>query len=183
MAQVCLLTGAPGTGKTTIIREVIARAGIKAGGFYTQELRVGGKRQGFNITTLDGQSAVLAHTDSPGPHRVGKYSVNVPILDTIGVTAIYKALDECDVVVIDEIGKMELFSPQFRKAVETAIGSDRKVLGTVMLRSFPFADKIKQHPGVRLIEVKRENRDRVLCEVLEWLTRIDEYNTETDRHR
>jgi nucleoside-triphosphatase len=183
MAHVCLLTGAPGTGKTTIIREAVARAHVKAGGFYTQEIRVGGKRQGFSITALNGQSAVLARIDSPGPHRVGKYGVNIIHLDTIGVTAIYQAFDECDVVIIDEIGKMELFSPQFKKAMETAIESDRKVLGTIILRPFPFADTIKQHPGVKLIEVKKENRERVLHEVLEWLTRTDENNTETNRHR
>jgi nucleoside-triphosphatase len=182
MAQVCLLTGVPGTGKTTIIREAIAKARVKAGGFYTQEIRVGGARQGFSIITLDGQSAVLARTNSPGPHRVGKYGINLTHLDTIGVPSIYRALDECDVVIVDEIGKMELFSLQFRKAVETAIESDRKVLGTIMFRSFPFADKIKQRPGVKLIEVKRENRDRVLYEVLEWLARTDENNAEINRH-
>lgn len=182
MAHVYLLTGSPGTGKTTIIREAIARARVSAGGFYTQEIRVGGKRQGFNITALNGKSAVLARINGPGPHRVGKYGVNVTQLDSIGVTAIYQALDECDVVIIDEIGKMELFSLQFKKAVETAIESDKKVLATIMLRSFPFADEIKQHPEVRLIEVKRENREMVLHEVLEWLAGIDENNNETNRH-
>ena len=121
MANACLLTGAPGTGKTTIIREAVARAHVKAGGFYTQEMRVGGKRQGFNIVTLDGQSTILAQTDNPGPHRVGKYSVNITHLDSVGVPAIYQAIDESDVVIVDEIGKMELFSLRFREAVETAI--------------------------------------------------------------
>jgi nucleoside-triphosphatase len=182
MARICLLMGLPGTGKTTIIRKAISQSRLNAGGFYTQEIRVAGKRQGFSIITLDGQSAILAHIDSPGSCRVSKYGVDITQLDTVGVAALYRAVDESDVVVIDEIGKMELFSPQFRKAVKAAMESGKKVLGTIMAAPASFTDNIKRLPGVEIIEVTRENRNQVLHEVLEWLNISDENHARTNRH-
>jgi nucleoside-triphosphatase len=182
MARVCLLTGLPGTGKTTIIRKAISQSHLRAGGFYTEEIRVAGKRQGFSIVTLDGQYAVLAHVDSPGPNRVSKYGVDILQLDTIGVAALYRAIDGDDVVVIDEIGKMELFSLQFRKAVQTALDSGKKVLGTIMSAPSSFTDNIKLHSAVEILNVTRENRNQVLREVLEWLNTSDENNAQINRH-
>ena len=169
MANVYLLTGSPGTGKTTVIRQAVARSKAKAGGFYTEEIRTGGARQGFRIVTLDGHDATLSHVDFPGRYRVSKYGVNVQNLDNVGVAAIDQAIEESDLIVIDEIGKMELFSPRFREAVLKAVDSGKKVLGTVMLSPNPFADDIKRHPNVKVIELTRANHYRVLTEILDWM--------------
>jgi nucleoside-triphosphatase len=169
MAHVYLLTGSPGTGKTTVIRQVIAGSEFKAGGFYTEEIRSGGTRQGFRIITLDGQDAVLAHVDSHSRYRVSKYGVDIQNLDSIGVAAINQAIEISDLIVIDEIGKMELFSPHFRQAVLKAIDSGKKVLGTVMLNPHHFADNIKHHPEVKVIQLTRANHDEVLREILDWI--------------
>ena len=169
MATVYLLTGAPGTGKTTLIREAIARIKASAGGFYTQEIRVGGERQGFKLATLQGQDAVLSHITFSSPHRVSKYGVDINSLDRIGVIALTQAIKENDIIVIDEIGKMELFSARFREVVLRAIESGKKVLGTIMLQPHPFTNQIKQHPQVKIIQVSRANHDRVLNELLDWL--------------
>ena len=169
MANVYLLTGSPGTGKTTVIRQAIARAEAKAGGFYTEEIRSGGTRLGFRVVTLDGQNAILAHVDNHSRYRVSKYGVDVQNLDNIGVAAINQAIAESDLIVIDEIGKMELFSSHFREAVLKAIDSGKKVLGTVMLSPHPFADDIKRHPGVKVIQLTRADHDRVLREILDWV--------------
>ena len=84
MAAVYLLTGSPGTGKTTLIRQAIAKSKVNAGGFYTEELRSNRIRQGFKIVTLDGQEAVLAHIEISSPYRVSKYGVDVEALEDIG---------------------------------------------------------------------------------------------------
>ena len=141
----------------------------KAGGFYTEEMRVGGVRQGFRIVTLDGESAILAHIDIKSPHRVSKYGVDVESLDRVGVSALRQAIQECDLVVIDEIGKMELFSPAFRESVLEAINSGKRVLGTIMLSPHPWADEIKRHPSVTLILLTMANRAQVLKQVAEWV--------------
>ena len=182
MARICLLTGLPGTGKTTIIRKAISQSRLSAGGFYTEEIRIAGKRQGFSMITLDGHRAILAHIDSPGPNRVSKYGVDIVQLDTVGVAALYRAIDGNDVVVIDEIGKMELFSLQFKKAVQAALDSDKKILGTIMSAPSPFTDTIKRHSAVEILNVTRENRNQVLLEVLEWLNLSDENHAQINRH-
>ena len=169
MKQACLLSGAPGAGKTTLIRQAIATVKERAGGFYTGEIRSQGVRQGFEIITLDGSSAILAHVDIQSPYQVSKYGVDTDNLDKVGVAALRRAIQECEVVVIDEIGKMELFSPAFREAVLEALGSGKKLLGTIMLSPHPWADQIKQDPRVKVLLVSRENHQQVLEELLRWL--------------
>lgn len=169
MKKVYLLTGEPGTGKTTLIRESIARLKVKAGGFYTEEIRQGRARQGFKIITLDGQETILAHVNIPTPYRVSKYGVDIENLEQVGVSALHRAIKEEDLIIIDEIGKMELFSPKFKDTVLQAINSGKKVLGTIMLSPNPFADEIKRHPQVKVLTVTRTNRKEVLGEVIKWL--------------
>ncbi|GAI48491.1 unnamed protein product, partial [marine sediment metagenome] len=81
MKRVLLLTGKPGTGKTALIKEAIAKTRIRAGGFYTEEIRSGGVRQGFRIITLDGQDGILAHINISSPYQVSKYRVDINSLN------------------------------------------------------------------------------------------------------
>ncbi|GAI18329.1 unnamed protein product, partial [marine sediment metagenome] len=91
MKRVLLLTGKPGTGKTALIKEAIVKTRIRAGGFYTEEIRSGGIRQGFRIITLDGQDGILAHINIPSPYQVSKYRVDINSLNEVGVSAIHQA--------------------------------------------------------------------------------------------
>jgi len=169
MKQAYLLTGRPGTGKTSLIKQAIAGMGSKAGGFYTEEIRSRGVRLGFKLVTLDGQSAILAHIDIHSPYRVSKYGVDIDSLDRIGVSALNQAAKKCNLVVVDEIGKMELFSANFREAVLRIIDSGKRVLGTIMLNSNPWADTIKLKPQVKVITLTQANYHQVLKDLLEWL--------------
>ena len=169
MKQVYLLTGRPGTGKTSLIKQVAAQMKGKAGGFYTEEIRTQGVREGFRLVTLDGEEVILAHVNIHSPYRVSKYGVDIDGLERVGVPTLYKAAQECDLVVIDEIGKMELFSANFREAVSRLIDSGKRVLGTIMLNPNPWTDAIKHQPQVNLITVTRANCQQVLVELLHWL--------------
>jgi nucleoside-triphosphatase len=169
MKRVLLLTGQPGAGKTAIIKQALDKTRVKAAGFYTEEIRTGGIRQGFRIVTLDGQEAILAHVGISSSHQVSKYRVDVDALDRVGVSALRRAVQEFDLVVIDEIGKMELLSSQFREAVTHALNSDKKVLGTIMFNPHPFADDVKRRPEVEILLVTRDNRIDVAEKVLNWL--------------
>lgn len=169
-----LLTGQPGTGKTSLIKQAIAGLKGKAGGFYTEEIKSQGARQGFRLVTLDGQTAVLAHLYFHSPHRVSKYGVDLESLDKIGVAAINQAVQECDLVVIDEIGKMELFSAKFREAVLGILKSQKRLLGTIMLSPNPCADAIKRQPQVNLVTVTRNNHQTVLEGLRAWLEALKE---------
>ncbi len=166
MGSVFLLTGRPGTGKTTVIRKTLLLLHLKAGGFYTQEIRQDNVRKGFQIITLDGEKAVLSHTELKTQARIGKYGVSLDTLNGIAVPAIYRAIETADLVVIDEIGRMELLSTAFREAVIKALGSGKKILASIMLNPHPFADRIKKRPGVKLIQITVENREAVERDLL-----------------
>jgi len=170
VSKTILLTGRPRVGKTTIIKEVVKRLPGRVGGFYTEEIRERGHRQGFRIVTLDRQEGILAHVNVKSRYRVSKYGVDLVSLERVGVTAIRHAIIASDCVVIDEIGKMELFSAAFKEAVLAAIESDKLVLGTIMLRSHPWADAVKAHPQVTLIKITEANRDMAVQLVLDFLS-------------
>ncbi len=158
MGQTYLLTGRPGVGKTTCLRTALAALAAPAGGFLTEEIREGGTRVGFRLVTLDGRRATLAHVARTGPPRVGKYGVNLGALERLGVAAIRAAIRAGRLVVVDEIGKMEMASPAFREAVEEALQGPAPVLGTILAAPHPWADRIKREPTVRLFEVTLANR-------------------------
>ncbi len=160
-----LLTGKPGCGKTTLIKQIIEELGLDAGGFYTLEIRRRGRREGFKIVTLDEKEGILAHVNIRSPYRVSKYGVDIENLEEIGVKSILDSLEKNKVIVIDEIGKMELFSEKFRNAVSAALDSQNKVLATIMLAANPFADEIKRRQDVKIFYLTPENRKRVKEEI------------------
>ena len=173
MKQVFLLTGKPGTGKTSLIKQVVAGVGERAGGFYTEEIRDQGVRLGFRLITLDGRSTTLAHVNIHSPYQVSKYGVDIAGLERVGVFTLRQAQEQCELVVVDEIGKMELFSESFRQAVLDLIESGKRVLGTIMLGPHPWADAVKHKMQVSLVTVTRDNHAQVLRELQEWLQIAD----------
>ena len=179
MKSAYLLTGRPGVGKTTLIKEVVARLSRACGGFYTEEIRVRGVREGFRIVALDGEAAILASVHICSSHRVSKYGVDVVALERVGVAALRTAMQEREVIVIDEIGKMELYSAGFREVVLEAIESGKPVMGTILLGPHPWADGIKRHPKVQLVYLTPANREQVRGQLLGWLGETGEKAIDT----
>lgn len=167
-----LLTGAPGVGKTTIVRQAVASFRGPAAGFYTEEVRQGGGRVGFDLVTLDGQRAPLARAGLSSPYRVGRYGVDITSLEGVGVPALRRAIGEGGLVVVDEIGKMELFAPGFRQVVAEALEAGNRILGTIMLGSHPWADGLKRDSRVQVLTLTRENRQGVTWRVAQWLEKV-----------
>ena len=159
MGTAVLLTGRPGCGKTSVIHRTLALIDRPVGGFYTREIRQAGQRLGFEIVSLDEQSAILAHVDLPGSQRVGKYGLDLAALESLGVAAVQQAIDQDQLVVIDEIGPMEMRSQRFREVVLAALDSRSTVLGTIVQRSTSFGDQVKRRSDVTLIDVLPSNRD------------------------
>jgi nucleoside-triphosphatase len=163
--QKVLLTGRPGCGKTTLIKRVVKKLARPAAGFYTEEIRKKGARVGFKIVTLDGKESPLAHVDFKTTERVGKYGLDLSALETVGIEALRTAVRARQLVVIDEIGPMEIRSPIFRDVVNEAFNSGAPILATITARSFPFTDAIKKRDDVTMIEVRRNNRDQLVSEL------------------
>ncbi|MCK4346710.1 MAG: NTPase [Bacteroidales bacterium] len=166
-----LLQGEPGVGKTTLLCNLASSISyLKIGGFYTRELREEGKRVGFRIDTYDNQSGILSHVKYTSGPRVGKYRVDVTAFEEIGVQALVKALEKADVILIDEIGKMELYSEKFKEVVLRCLDSPKPLVATVMSRSYPFVDQIKVRQDVELMRVTFENRNSIADQLIRKIT-------------
>jgi nucleoside-triphosphatase len=171
MGRTLLLTGRPGIGKTTVIRAVADQLGERAGGFYTEEIRSAGGRKGFRLVTLDGQEAVMAHVNlrGRGRPRVSRYGVDVAAIERIGVAALRRAIRKGQIVVVDEIGKMELFCGPFKDVVLQAMDGPYRVVATVMAKPNPWVDGLRAMPTVTIWEVTMENRKTLAELVIGWV--------------
>ena len=156
-----LVTGPPRSGKSTLIEKVVQRISRPATGFFTQELRETGRRVGFSITTLEGKTGVLAHQNIRSKSRVGKYGVNLEDLDQIAVPSMLPSTPD-QIVVVDEIGKMECFSRLFKETLLKVLSSDNLVIGSVAIKGDRFIQSIKRRDDVSLISITENTRDLAL---------------------
>ena len=154
-----LLTGKPRCGKTTMIIKMILHLKSDVGGFFTEDFYQGNQRMGFKITNLQGTEGILAKKGLKSRFRLRDYGINLKDLEEIGVAAIEEAVKTKQVVVIDEIGKMELFSENFRNATLKALNSKKKVLGTIQQSNLAFFKQIRARQDTAVLELKSNNRE------------------------
>ena len=133
--MIWLVTGPPGVGKSTLISKVVLRlksAGVIVGGCTTAEKKSGGARIGFEVRDLtSGRVGELASVNSKFGPRVGRYRVNLTDLATVGAAGVAAAASASEVIVIDEVGPMELVSPEFRRAVRKCVDTGKPMLAVV----------------------------------------------------
>ncbi|MEJ2688462.1 MAG: NTPase [Deltaproteobacteria bacterium] len=167
---VLLLTGAPGIGKTTVVKKVAAAlSDFNICGFYTEEIRVNGVRKGFELATFQGERWIMARADLPSDHRVGKYGVDVTAIDAAVRIALAEQR-EADLLLIDEIGKMECLSDLFVQRVSSLLASDKRVVvATVAQAGGGFIAEVKKLPGVTLWQITMRNRDGIPAKVISWV--------------
>ena len=160
------MTGPSGIGKTNILRRTVKEfksRNYKIGGMFCREVREGGIRVGFEIKDIStGQRGWLAHVTQPTGPTIGKYHVNLTDLDIIGTGAILDAIRNADILAIDEIGPMELFSTAFTKALIKAVESRKPIVGTIHYRlSNSLVDSIRSREDTEIIKVKYDNRENL----------------------
>jgi len=168
-----LLAGPPRCGKTTVVKRVVDTFPGRAAGFYTREVREKGERVGFEIVTLDGQVSWLSHVDFPGPHRVGKYGVSLENLRRVALPAL-EWKPGLDLVVVDEIGKMECLSPRFVEALERLWAKPVPLLLSVAEKGGGYIQQVKEKPDKTLITVTPANRDGLPGRILQLLGNIED---------
>ncbi len=162
-----LLTGPPGCGKTTLIKRVIKQLrDLRMQGFYTEEVRGNdGKRVGFNAIGLSGYRTILAHVNSNSRCRVGRYGVEVGKFEDFIASELNIADKACDLIVIDEIGKMECFSPLFEDRIQEMFAGDVPILASIAARGGGLINSAKERDDVDLITVTPQNRDELVDEI------------------
>jgi nucleoside-triphosphatase len=154
-----LITGAPGSGKTTLVMRIIERLrGFRIAGFYTEEIRTAGTRKGFEIADIGGSRTLLAHVDISGGPTVGKYGVDVAGFEAYLERRFFLS-PERDLIVIDEIGRMECLSPKFTGLITDLLDAPVRVAATIALQGAGIIDRIKKRPDVSLYTITRANRD------------------------
>ena len=152
------VTGPPRCGKTTLIEKLVLRIENPVIGFFTREIRERGRRSGFLIMTLDGRKGVLAHENLKGKPRVGKYGVNLQDIDQIAVPSMIPSKPG-QVVVVDEVGKMECYSYAFRDALTEVLNSQYPVIGSIAQKGGRFIQQIKERADLLMVHVTEGNRD------------------------
>ncbi|MCX8153378.1 MAG: NTPase [Candidatus Bathyarchaeota archaeon] len=166
LKRVLLLTGKPGAGKTTVLIKavnILKEKGICVGGMISREVREEDARVGFEIWDLvSRQRGWLARINQKSGPQVGKYRVNLSDLDAVGAAAIEEALEKCLVVIVDEIGPMELCSEKFKRVVQNVLESHKPVVATIHWKA---TDKIiktaKSRQDAEIFTVTQENRDKL----------------------
>jgi nucleoside-triphosphatase len=167
-----LLTGPPGIGKSTVVARVVyllRSKGLGIGGCLTKERKEGRERVGFIVIDLmSGREAVLASSKKALGPRVGRYRVNIPGLVDVGAHALREAAATADVIVIDEVGPMELTSPEFKRGVESCLASGKPILAVVHEQmKDPLIEEFRALPGKTLLEVTLHNREGLAASLAE----------------
>jgi nucleoside-triphosphatase len=171
MPPTLLLTGRPGVGKTTVLVKVAQLlVGRSVAGFYTREIRdATGRRRGFKgVSFAGGEDRVIAATDLPGGPRVSRYGVDLEALDRLVEEAL-AGVGEAEVVLLDEIGKMECLSHRFVRAVEGLLAGDGPLVATVAASGGGFVADVKARSDVEVREITRDNRDEQPGRIHAWV--------------
>ncbi len=174
------LTGPPRVGKTTLIKKLVEKLkseleakGKQLLGFYTEEIKRGGSREGFKLTTLDGKEGILAHINISSPYRVGKYRVDIDSFEKVVIPILDQALINKEIfVVIDEIGKMELFSSKFREKLGLLLNAPNLLLATLGQISDPLVYQMREREDALIFKVTLQNRDQIGLEITDLIRKL-----------
>ena len=168
-----LIVGPHGIGKTTLMKRLTqALRGRPIDGFLTEEAFEHEQRVGFWLSSLDGRQVLLAHRTMRTGHRVGPYALNVQVLDETAVQIVRRGVQQAFVLFIDELGKMELCSEAFQRAVQEAFDHGPSIVATAGLQRIPLLDALKRRKDVELIPLTSANRMAVEEELVARLTAL-----------
>jgi nucleoside-triphosphatase len=161
-----LITGLPGVGKTTLIKKLSeALKHLHPVGFYTEEIREGGMRKGFELISLEGKKGLLSHKEIRSPYQVGHYKVDIQNFEDFLISISFFN-PSTRLIIIDEIGKMECLSDRFNKLIRESLDSEKWVIATLALKGSGLIAEVKERRDIKLFEITKKNRDSLFSEIL-----------------
>ena len=171
------VTGLPRSGKSAVMQKVVSMlsderldemrirgddvsAAKLLGGMRCEPVIENGERMGFKVINFQsGEEAVMAHKNIDSRMRVLGYGIDTEALDPVAVPAIQEAMDDYEVLVIDEIGKFSVESEAFVEIVRKAMEIDKPPLLTLHKKSrHPLLQDIRRRDDARILEVTPVNR-------------------------
>ncbi|XP_062128174.1 nucleoside-triphosphatase THEP1 [Drosophila sulfurigaster albostrigata] len=170
---VFLITGQPGIGKTTLVGKIAAkmRNQCTLQGFFTDEVRENNQRIGFDVVTMSGKREILAREKVRGNlPKVGKYSVYVENFEKLALPLLTISSRPTQLMIIDEVGKMELLSKRFEEAVRMLVLYEQIALITIPLHTnkrIGLVEFLKSYPQSRIYTVNHTNRDSLVRTISE----------------
>ncbi len=173
-----IIRGKPGSGKSTaviMVKERLENLGVRVGGIRTPEVRSGGRRIGFEVEDLlTGERVMFASVNYRDGPRISKYGVRIDLFEKVAIPALESSMQECDLVLVDEIGKMELLSDRFVDTVRRLWSSDRAALGTAPVSKIKFVEEICSLSEVLWIERGMAERvaERLVDRILRYLGKL-----------
>jgi nucleoside-triphosphatase len=173
-----LLTGPPRCGKSTLILKLInycLENDIPIDGFLTPEVREANKRIGFDIEciTTKEKKRLARIGNFETQYKLGKYHIFIEEFESIITQLENLELKKIKLIIIDEIGKMELFSHKFQTFIKSIFSSNLNIIATIgqNLRH-PLKDYLLNLPDTLLYTLTRENSRTVYQKILELIERI-----------
>lgn len=150
-----LISGPPRVGKTTLIKELLKEFKNSSCGFITEELKKDRRRIGFLLKTTDKNEFIFAQKNMDSEYKLKDYGINIKEFEEKALKLLTKK--DKRFIVIDEIGKMELFSQRFKKILEEILNSEKRIYGTIHRENKGFLKEIKERKDVLVLELKKEN--------------------------
>ena len=182
MRKNILITGLPKSGKTTLLRQIIKPYQYKVG-FVTNEVRENGERIGFEIENQRGDKAMLASINFKNRYKVGKYCVNISNLNKIISTVL--AYNPDDLLYLDEIGQMEIYSDRFKRLTWRYLLSDNICVATLSkVYHHDFVESVKLAAEAIIVEITEANRDqqqKFVGDLIKKIIKAKKYLQEPDR--
>lgn len=159
-----LITAPPATGKSTVIAKVLSLfQGPKGGVLSTEQCDASGKRIGFQAISESGtHRPFMTKAVNKEDADVGNFVVDLNAINSFVVPELVRAKEmEDGLIYVDEIGRAQALSPSFLETVRSILDTDACVLASVVYTDEPWSREFKRHSKVTLIEVTKENRERL----------------------
>jgi nucleoside-triphosphatase len=163
IGNIVLLSGEPRVGKTTALKKIIQMVGKdKCIGFYTEEICNEFDRIGFDCVSLDGRRRRIADVNFESDVRIGRYGIDINVFEDFAIQAINNSFSYKKIIVIDEIGPIQLLSTKFKQELNNVLTAPNCcVIGTIFYKKHTDIDEIKRIPGIKFYTLTNENRNTI----------------------